>query len=95
MPLETVSTCPVSLAPETVGVVETNGGVVTLSVDALNLMTDPRELAAATRNIRCLPTSKALSTRVLAVAPLIAKQSADTESEAEATSESHLNHWYV
>ena len=95
VPSETVSTSPLSLVPETVGDAVANGGLFTAAVEVVNLTTDPRELVAVIRATKYLPTSALAAIRVLAVAPLIAKQPAAAVSEAEATSESHLNHWYV
>ena len=95
MPGETVSSLPTLLVPETVGFVIATGELVITGVEAVNLTADPSELVAVIRDNRCLPTSALAAIRVLAVAPLIATQSAAALSEAEATSESHINHWYV
>jgi hypothetical protein len=67
VPEETVRTCPLSLVPETVGLVVATGALVMIAVEAVNWVVVPTELVATTRASRYLPITE-LSTRVRVVA---------------------------
>ena len=61
VPLETVKTCPMSLAPEIDGFAIATGALVITAVEAVNWVVDPIEFVATTRASVYFPISELLA----------------------------------
>ena len=93
VPLETVKTCPMSLAPETVGFVVATGALVITAVEAVNWVVGPIEFVATTRASMYFPISElSVRLRVMAMEDAIWLQLLSSVLEAAKTWLVQTNH---